>query len=42
MNDKAREERNSYMREWRRRNKDKVKKYQDTYWERKISKEKKK
>ncbi|MCX0355265.1 hypothetical protein LI064_12130 [Clostridium perfringens] len=41
MNDKAREERNAYMREWRKKNKDKVKKYNDNYWESK-SKEKQK
>ena len=37
MQDKAREKRNSYMREWRKKNKDKVKKYNDTYWERKAN-----
>lgn len=39
MNDKAREERNAYMREWRKKNKEKVKKYNAAYWERKISKD---
>ena len=33
----AREARNKYMREWRRKNKDKVKKYQKDYWERQAS-----
>lgn len=42
MNNKAREERNAYMREWRKKNKEKVKKYNDTYWERKISKDERK
>lgn len=35
MNDKAREERNAYMREWRKKNKDRVKEYNSNYWERK-------
>ncbi|XZM33516.1 hypothetical protein ACSXAY_00230 [Clostridium perfringens] len=35
MNDKAREERNAYMREWRKKNKERVKKYNSSYWERK-------
>lgn len=35
MNEKAREERNAYMREWRKKNKDRVKKYNSSYWERK-------
>lgn len=39
MNDKAREERNAYLREWRKKNKDKVKKYNEAYWERKANKE---
>ena len=33
----ARQARNEYMREWRRKNKDKVKKYQKDYWERQAS-----
>ena len=37
MEDKAREKRNEYLREWRKKNKDKVKKYNDTYWERKAN-----
>lgn len=32
---KAREEKNRYMREWRKRNKRKVKTYNERYWERK-------
>jgi hypothetical protein len=31
----AREARNAYMREWRAKNKDKVKATQDRYWKRK-------
>lgn len=38
MDDKAREERNKYMREWRSRNKDKVKAAQDRYWQNKSKK----
>ncbi|MDU7066738.1 MAG: hypothetical protein E6343_01960 [Clostridium perfringens] len=39
MNDKAREERNAYMRAWRKKNR--VKEYNSSYWERKSkSKEK--
>ncbi|MDY3206709.1 hypothetical protein [Clostridium baratii] len=37
MEDKAREKRNEYLREWRKKNKDKVKRYNDTYWERKAN-----
>ena len=37
MNDKAREERNAYLREWRKKNKDKVKKYNSNYWKRKAN-----
>ncbi len=33
--EKARLKRNAYMREWRRKNKDKVREYQENYWERK-------
>ena len=32
--------RNEYLREWRKKNKDKVKKYNDEYWQRKAEKEK--
>lgn len=42
VNDKAREQRNIYMREWRKRNKDKVKQAQERYWENKSKKEGKK
>ncbi|EOU1151352.1 hypothetical protein ACSXCW_12530 [Clostridium perfringens] len=35
MNEKAKEERNAYMREWRKKNKDRVKEYNSSYWERK-------
>lgn len=33
MDDKARVERNAYMRAWRKRNKDKVQAAQKRYWE---------
>ena len=39
MTDKAREERNAYHREYYRKNKNKVKQYQSTYWEKKALKE---
>lgn len=32
LSEKAREERNRYQREWRKRNKDKVKAYKERYW----------
>lgn len=35
MDEKAKEARNKYMREWREKNKDKVKKAQEKYWEKK-------
>ena len=35
MNDKAREERNAYMRAWRNKNRDRVREYNSSYWERK-------
>ena len=35
VNDKAREERNTYMREWRKKNRDRVREYNSSYWERK-------
>ncbi|EOU1686762.1 hypothetical protein ACSXAP_04790 [Clostridium perfringens] len=35
MNEKAREKRNAYMRAWRKNNKDRVKEYNSSYWERK-------
>lgn len=35
MNEKAREERNAYMRAWRKKNKDRVREYNSSYWERK-------
>ena len=35
MNDKAREARNAYMREWRKKNRDRVREYNSSYWERK-------
>lgn len=34
-NDKARELQRQYQREWRARNKDKVRRYNDDYWRRK-------
>ncbi|WP_275451848.1 MULTISPECIES: hypothetical protein [Clostridium] len=36
MNEKAKERRNAYMRAWRKKNKDKVKKAQERYWENKV------
>lgn len=38
VNDRAKEQRNAYMREWRKRNKDKVKQAQERYWENKSKK----
>ncbi len=35
MDDKAKAERNAYMKEWRKKNKDKVKAAQERYWENK-------
>ena len=37
MTDKAREARNAYMREYRRKNKDKIKAQREKYWERKAA-----
>ncbi|MDU1412696.1 MAG: hypothetical protein E6929_07770 [Clostridium sp.] len=37
MDNKAKEERNRYMRDWRKRNKDKVKLYNQSYWEKKAA-----
>lgn len=37
MNDKAKEARRAYKREWNRRNRDKVKQAQARYWERKAA-----
>ncbi|EJP6473807.1 hypothetical protein [Clostridium botulinum] len=39
MNNKAKEQRNAYMKAWRAKNKDKVKAAQERYWERKANKE---
>lgn len=36
MNERAKEQRNAYMKEWRERNKDKVKAAQERYWEKKF------
>ena len=41
LTDEARERRNQYQREWRKRNPDKVRKYQTTYWQRVIERERK-
>mgnify|MGYP007080099073 CR=1 FL=1 len=38
MNDEARKLRNAYAREWRARNKDKVKVHQEKYWQNKAKK----
>ena len=35
LKERAREEKNKYYREYRRKNKDKIKKHQEDYWERK-------
>lgn len=35
LNERAKEQRNAYMKEWRERNKDKVKAIQNKYWEKK-------
>lgn len=37
MSEEARKARNEYMRNWRRANKDKVKQYNKTYWEKKVN-----
>ena len=37
MDNKAKEERNRYMRDWRKKNKDKVKLYNQNYWEKKAA-----
>jgi hypothetical protein len=39
LSDKARDLKNAYQREWRRRNPDKLKKHLVDYWERKAAKE---
>ena len=36
LNEKAKEQKNAYMKEWREKNKDKVKAAQDRYWEKKF------
>jgi len=38
MNEKARQARNQYMREWRRKNPEKVKANKARYWERRAAK----
>lgn len=38
---RAKELQREYLREWRRKNKDKVKHYQETYWQRKADAEQK-
>lgn len=35
LEEKAREERNAYLRKWRAENKDKVRKHNQDYWEKK-------
>lgn len=35
MNEAAKEARRAYKREWQRKNRDKVKQYQENYWNRK-------
>jgi hypothetical protein len=36
LNDRAKEQKNAYMKEWRAKNKDKVKAAQERYWEKKL------
>ena len=36
MSEEAREKKNAYLREWRKRNKDKVKEINKRYWEKKL------
>jgi hypothetical protein len=38
LTEKARQLKNAYQREWKRRNPDKVKKYCQSYWEKKAAK----
>lgn len=38
MTEKARKEKTAYMKEWRKKNKDKVKAAQNRYWENKANK----
>lgn len=38
MDDKAKAKRNAYMKEWRKKNKEKVKVIQEKYWDRKALK----
>lgn len=40
--DRAKELEREYLREWRRKNKDKVRQYRETYWRRKAEAEEKK
>ncbi len=40
LSEEARQEKNQYFREWRRRNPDKVKEAQRRYWERKAAEKK--
>ena len=39
LSEAAREKRNEYQRAWRKKNRDKVKKYDERKWERKVLKE---
>ena len=39
LSEEAREKQREYLREWRKRNKDKVRSYNAGYWERKADKE---
>lgn len=38
MNEEARKLKNAYAREWRAKNKDKVKAHQERYWQNKVNK----
>lgn len=41
LNTRAKEQKNAYMKEWRKRNKDKVKAAQEKYWEKKFKEKEK-
>lgn len=41
LNERAKEQRNAYMKEWRKRNKEKVKAAQEKYWEKKFKEKEK-
>jgi hypothetical protein len=41
MTDEIRQAKNEYLREWRKKNKEKTKKYNADYWKRRVEKSKK-